>query len=68
MIVSNPKRPLDRGVEMSRFEFFCQKIVPYVVVIAVFVFIVLVLFAMVKYGHAITGTEANSFYYHLGEL
>ena len=68
VIVSNPQRPLDKGVELSRFEFFCQKLVPYVVAIAVFVLIVLVLVAMLKYGHNITGTEANSFYYHLGDL
>ena len=68
MIVSNPKRPLDRGVEMSKFEYICQKIVPYVVLFCIGLLCVLLFVALVKYGANWTGTEANTFYNHLGDL
>ena len=68
MIVSNPKRPLDRGVEMSKFEFFCNKIAPYVVVACIIILMILVVVALVKYGANLTGTEANQYYYHLERI
>lgn len=68
MIVSNPNRPLDRGVEISKFEYICQKIVPYVVLFCIGLLCVLIFIALVKYGANWTGTEANGFYNHIGDL
>ncbi|MBR0059640.1 MAG: hypothetical protein IJP99_10630 [Methanobrevibacter sp.] len=68
VIVSNPQRPLDRGVEMSKFELFCRKIAPYVLFVCIIVLLALVFVVLAKYGANITGTEANQFYNHLGEL
>lgn len=63
MIISNPKRPLDKGVEISRFEYICQKIAPYVLVIGIIVLFILAFTILIKYGGAWFGTEANHYYY-----
>ena len=68
MIVSNPNRPLDKGVEMTRFEFFCNKIVPYVIVACIIVLMILVVVVLVKYGANLTGTEANQYYYQMERI
>lgn len=64
-VISNPNRPLDKAVEKTNFEIFCEKICPYVVIIAVFMLIVLVLQIMAVHGHTVTVTEANAFYNQL---
>lgn len=66
MIVSNPNRPLDKGVEMSKFEYYCQKIAPYLILTCILILCVLMFIALVKYGANWTGTEANQFYNQLG--
>jgi len=66
MIVSNPNRPLDKGVEMSKFEYYCQKIAPYLILTCILILCVLMFIALVKYGAKWTGTEANQFYNQLG--
>ena len=63
MIISNPKRPLDKGVEISRFEYICQKIAPYVVLISIIILLILTFTILIKYGGAWFGTEANHYYY-----
>lgn len=68
MIVSNPNRPLNRSVEMSKWEYFCQKIAPYIIVFCIGLLSVLIFIALVKYGANWTGTEANGFYNHIGDL
>ena len=68
VVISNPSRPLDKGVEMSKFEFFCMRIAPYVLLVCVIVLLILVFVVLVKYGANLTGTEANQFYNHLGDL
>lgn len=67
MIVSNPKRPLDRGVEMSKFEYICQKIVPYVVLFCIGLLSVLLFVALVKYGRFWFATPQNG-YEHLIQI
>ena len=52
-------------MEKSTFEQFCDKICPYVLLFALATICILVLVILVKYGHSITGTEANGYYYHL---
>ena len=52
-------------VEKSSFEIFCDRIVPYVLFIALVIIGILLLVILVKYGHSITGTESNGYYYHL---
>ena len=52
-------------VEKSTFEQFCDKICPYVLLFALATMCILLLVILVKYGHSITGTEANGYYYHL---
>ena len=56
---------LSKRVEKSTFEQFCDKICPYVLLFALATICILVLVILVKYGHSITGTEANGYYYHL---
>lgn len=68
MIISNPNRPLDKGVEMSKFDFFCSKIAPYVLLACILLLMAFILFVLVKYGAGITGTEANQYYNHLGDI
>ena len=53
--------------ENSSVESFCKKACPYILIISLFILGILLFVALVKYGHAITGTEANEFYYHLNE-
>ena len=67
MIISNPNRPLDRGVEMSKFELFCRKIAPYVLVACIILFSVLIFIALVKYGRAWFSTPQNQ-YEHLNQI
>ena len=52
MIISNPKRPLDKAVEVSSFEYICQKIAPYVLVIGIIVLFILAFAILIKYGGA----------------
>ena len=56
---------LSKKVEKSTFEQFCDKICPYVLLFALATICILLLVILVKYGHSITGTEANGYYYHL---
>lgn len=48
----------------STFESFCERAVPYVLFLALVLFTILIIVVLVKYGAAITGTEANIYYYH----
>ena len=66
MIVSNPNRPLDKGVEMTRFEYYCQRIAPYVLLFCIGLLVLLIVFVLAKYGANWTGTEANQYYNQLG--
>jgi hypothetical protein len=59
MIVSNPNRPLDRGVEMSKFEYYCRKLAPYIIVLFSVILVALAFIVLVRYGGAWFGTEAN---------
>ena len=51
----------------SGFESACERIAPYVLVACIIVISVLLFVVLVKYGASLTGTEANQYYYHLGE-
>lgn len=51
--------------QKSKFEQFCDKSVPYVLLIALALLSILIIICLVKYGHSITGTESNAYYYHL---
>lgn len=59
MIVSNPKKPLDKAVEMTRFEYFCRKAVPYVIIVCIIILLILIFIVIVKYGGAWFGTPQN---------
>lgn len=59
MKISNPERPLDAAIEISRTDLICTRIAPYLIGLFVFILIVLALFVAVKYGANFTGTEAN---------
>ena len=66
--VSDPKRPLNPAKEISSFEDVCNRICPYVLFAFLLVLFALVLFGLLRYNVNLTGTEANAFYYHLGDL
>ena len=53
------------GDVLTSFEKTCERIVPYVLVFALLIFGILLLVVLVKYGHSLTGTESNIYYYHL---
>ena len=57
---------LEKKKGITTFERFCQKACPYVIISCVIILSVLLLLALAKYGYAITGTEANQWYYHRG--
>ena len=63
IIISNPKKPLSPAKEVSKWEWFCMKIAPYLIVIFIIILLLLISIAIVKYGAQITGTEANQYYY-----
>ena len=56
---------LEKKGEKSHFEQFCDKIAPYVLFFALVLLGILILIILVKYGASITGTESNTYYYHL---
>lgn len=56
---------LDKHNKKSKFEQFCDRIVPYVLFFALVLLSILILIILVKYGASITGTESNAYYYHL---
>lgn len=62
MIISNPKRPLDRAVETTKVDHFCTRIAPYLIVIFSVLLIALAFAVLIKYGGAWFGTEANHYY------
>lgn len=67
MIISNPERPLDKGVEMTRFEYICQKIAPYVLIVCIGLLSVLICIALAKYGRYWFSTPQNH-YEHLVQV
>ena len=60
---STPAR-LEKQQTKSKFESFCERIAPYVLLLALALLSILTLVVLVKYGASITGTEANIYYYH----
>lgn len=62
VIISNPKRPLDPATEITRFDWFCYRIAPYLIVIFSVLLLALAFIALVKYGGVLFGTEANHYY------
>lgn len=61
---SDPIR-LEKQNEKTTFENLCEKACPYVLLIALALFTILILIILVKYGHAFS-TEANNYYYNMG--
>ena len=49
----------------STFQEYCDRACPYVIISCLIILSVLLFIALARYGHAITGTEANQYYYHL---
>ena len=63
---SSKNGPVRLGkVEKTSFEKTCERVVPYVLLFALLIFGILLLVVLVKYGHSLTGTESNIYYYHL---
>lgn len=59
MLISNPKRPLDPPEEVSRFEYYCQRVYPYVLGLFIFILLVLAFIVMIKYGRLWFSTPQN---------
>ena len=49
----------------SKFNQTCERIAPYVLLIALALLFILLLVILVKYGANFTGTEQNAYYYHM---
>ena len=62
---NNPVR-LEKKEKQTSFDDFCRKICPYVIFFGLLVLIILILFALVKYGF-IFSTEAHQ-YEHLQQI
>ena len=56
---------LEKQVPKSPFEQFCNKVCPYLIISFSLILIIFLFVILVRYGHSITGTEANQYYYHL---
>lgn len=67
MLISNPERPLDPPEEVSSFEYYCQKICPYVLGLFIFILFVLAFVIMLKYGRLLFSTPENHVE-HLSEI
>lgn len=52
-------------VEKTRFELFCERICPYLLVICIIILLTLIFIAIAKYGSHIAGSESNGYYYHM---
>lgn len=61
MKVSNPEKPLNPAIEVSKIDLVCTRVAPYLIGLFIFILIVLALLVTVKYGANLTGTEANTF-------
>ena len=64
----NPSVRLGKVEEKSKFQAFCDAIAPYVIVFGIIVLAVLAFLILLRFGYALTGTEANGYYYHLENL
>ena len=49
----------------SPIDEFCNRIAPYLILSFILIFFIFLFIALLRYGHSITGTEANGYYYHL---
>ena len=49
----------------SPIDEFCNRIAPYLILSFILILFIFLFFILVRYGHSITGTEANGYYYHL---
>lgn len=49
----------------SKFQIWVDKICPYVIFFGIIILAVTLIIVLIKYGHTITGTESNAYYYHL---
>lgn len=68
MKISNPERPLDAAIEISKTDLFCTKIAPYLIVLFSVILLALAAYIVAVNGASITGTEANTFYYGLERI
>lgn len=57
--ISNPERPCDPAVEISKFEYYCQRMCPYIIVTCLIILVILLLFAFLKYGRFWFSTPEN---------
>ena len=60
-----PARLDKKRENTSNFNSVCNKACPYVITACLIILVVLLSCILVRYGHAITGTEANNWYYHM---
>lgn len=63
---STPKR-LGKIEPKSRFEVFCDKICPYVLLTAMIILVILIVFVLAKYGANLFSTPQNR-YEHLSQI
>lgn len=57
--ISNPERPCDPAVEISTFEYYCQRICPYILIICILIFSIILAITCVKYGADLFSTPQN---------
>lgn len=56
---------LEKQVPKSPIDEFCNRIAPYLILSFILILFIFLFIALLRYGHSITGTEANGYYYHL---
>ena len=64
---SNTPTTLDKIESKSRFEVFCDRICPYVLLTAMIILVILIMFVLAKYGANLFSTPQNR-YEHLSQI
>lgn len=61
MKVSNPEKPLNPAIEVSKIDLVCTRIAPYLIVLFSIILLALAAYIIAVNGANLTGTEANTF-------
>ena len=68
MKVSNPNKPLNPAIEISKTDWFCTRIAPYLIILFIVILLALAAYIVAVNGANLTGTEANLYYNNLEAL
>ena len=61
MKISNPEKPLNPAIEISKTDLICTRVAPYLIVLFSVILLALAAYIIAVNGANLTGTEANTF-------